>query len=130
MIILTSSNSSLPSGETSPSPVLLPLRLEFMGYQWSTPSLEVDHYQLFLFWYKASRHSTRLTFHVLASIPLEVGKNHYPTSGDPHIAGLYLSEAADTVSWQAPSGAALNTNQAPSGIAALSLELRAAARVG
>ncbi|KAG9963873.1 hypothetical protein KCU61_g3425, partial [Aureobasidium melanogenum] len=37
---------------------------------------------------------------VLASIPLEVGKNHFLTSGDPRIASLYLAQAADMVNWQ------------------------------
>lgn len=44
----------------------------------------------------ASRHSTRLTFHVLATIPLELAKNHYLTSGDSGLTVDTLSRAVSS----------------------------------
>lgn len=43
-----------------------------------------------------SRHSTRLTFHVLATIPLELAKNHYLTSGDSGLTVDTLSRAVSS----------------------------------
>jgi hypothetical protein len=49
---------------------------------------------------KPSLASVRTLDGVLASIPLEVGKKYFISTGDPRVAALYLAEAADVINEQ------------------------------